>query len=70
MPSYVRKFASQSFVEQMILDTNDRVYGSIRIKPSSVQWKPKNQNKFYTVPLDSFVQWIMAPSTCARRTKS
>ena len=70
MPKYLNSFPSPKFVEETVVDSQGAVIGVIRIKPSGVLWKPKGQQKFYTVPLDKFVSWITAPGTRATRTKS
>jgi hypothetical protein len=33
--------------------------GEIRIKPSSLLWKPKGQQKYYSASLDDFAEWIV-----------
>ena len=63
------QFAAQKYVEEAILDEDERRIGLIRIKPSSVLWKPRSEHKFYCVSLDEFVDWITSASTAARRTR-
>jgi hypothetical protein len=70
MPDYVNHFASPVFVEEVIRDKDDKVIGTIRIKPSGVLWKPANSPKFYSITLSKFTEWIMDPATGASRTKS
>jgi len=62
------QFAGPNFVEEVILKQDDSRIGLIRIKPSSVLWKPRGQTQFYCVTLDDFIDWITSPSTGARRT--
>lgn len=70
MPKYKNAFRSPEFVEETVVDEDGDVVGSIRIKPSSILWKPKGKHKFLAVPLDRFVDWITHPSTRARSVKS
>ena len=34
--------------------------GELRIKPSSILWKPKGKHQFFSAPLDKFRKWIEA----------
>lgn len=70
MPDYNNKFHGPSYLEQEIRDERDTVIGTIRIKPSSVQWKAKGKGKFLTVTLKKFTDWIEDPETKAKKTKS
>lgn len=70
MPNYKNRFRAPAYLEETIEDENGTVLGTIRVKPSSVLWKPKNAHKYYSVSLASFAEWIMDPDTKARQTKS
>ncbi|MDO8751163.1 MAG: hypothetical protein Q7K03_08475 [Dehalococcoidia bacterium] len=70
MPNYRNKFAGPKYVDHDILDANGGVVGTIRVKPSTILWKPKNQHTFYSIGLDDFHTWITAARTGAARTKS
>jgi len=70
MPEYVNSFRSPVYREEIIVDDEGRVLGTLRIKPSGILWKPANSPKFYSAPLDDFVAWITAPETKARKTSS
>lgn len=70
MPSYVHKFTSPSYREETIVDHDEIVIGTIRLKPSSVLWKPKGARKYHRVSLEKFVAWITDPDTKASKTKS
>ncbi len=70
MPGYKNKFGSPSYIEETIYDTAGVTIGTIRVKPSSVLWKPTGQQRYYAVTLDKFAAWITAPGTAARRTGS
>jgi len=62
------QFAGPNHFQETILRQDRSKIGAIRIKPSSVLWKPSGQTQFYCVTLDEFVDWITSPSTGARRT--
>jgi len=66
MPKYVNSFASPEFIQETILDEKRNVVGVLRIKPSSVLWKPRGQQKFYAVSLADFAAWITGASAHAR----
>ena len=71
MPSYKNEFRSPEYLEETIVsEQNGKVIGTIRIKPSSVQWKPSNARKFYSVSLTTFSEWIMDDDTNANKVKS
>ncbi len=53
MPKYTNRFGAPAFADHTILDSKNRVVGTIRIKPSSVLWKGKSQKEFHRVSLDS-----------------
>ncbi len=58
MPAYKNRFASPEFIEEVVVDDNDKKVGTIRVKPSSILWKPSGQQKFYSVTLKDFTDWI------------
>ena len=71
MPVYRNEFAAPSYSEETIVDAGTRqVIGTVRIKPSSILWRPKGQQRYYAVTLDQFADWITKPATRARRTGS
>jgi hypothetical protein len=70
MPKYNNSFKSPTYLEETILDDSGATVGTVRLKPSSVLWKPANAQKFFSIPLDEFVTWISTPSTGATKTKS
>ena len=69
MPRYLNQFASPTFIEETVLDQTGGVVGTVRLKPSSVLWRPLGQHKFYSVSLDAFAKWITDPKTKATRPK-
>ncbi len=70
MPSYKNCFRAPAYFEEIIEDEKGNVVGTIRVKPSSVLWKPRNARKFYSVSVDKFAAWITDATTKARSTKS
>jgi hypothetical protein len=69
MPKYNNSFASPEFLEETVKDPAGRIIGTIRLKPSSVLWRPANQQSYFKVTLDDFAAWI---TSCreAKRCKS
>jgi len=68
MPKYKNSFTTPTHIEETILDENDKVIGTIRIKPVSVLWKPKGQQKYFAVDLETFTKWITDLKTNASKT--
>ena len=66
-------FRAGQFTEELIVDENNKVVGTVRIKPNAILWKPKGTGgakPFYAVPLQRFADWITDPDTKARRNKN
>ena len=70
MPKYNNQFARPKYVDHMILDEKSKIVGVVRVKPVGIAWKPRGQQKFYSVRLDKFAAWITDAGTKASRTKS
>ena len=70
MPRYTNRFRAPAYFEQIIEDETGIVVGTIRVKPSSVMWKPRNARKYYSVPVQKFAAWITDPNTKASSTKN
>jgi hypothetical protein len=70
MPRYKNEFAGPSFVQETIRKQGGGTVGVIRVKPSSVLWKPVGDHQFYCVPLERFSRWIMSRRAGASRTSS
>lgn len=66
MPGYKNSFTSPTYIEETILNSGNGKIGTIRVKPSSILWRPKGKGKFFAVPLDKFQEWISHPETKAR----
>ncbi len=57
-----KSFCSSAFVEQVIQDGSG-VVGTIRIKPSTVMWKPKGakgDKPYFSATIEEFEAWIMS----------
>jgi hypothetical protein len=67
MPRYTNKFKRAEYHDEEIIDGDGRLDGTIRIKPSSVMWKPSGSRMFYSVRLAKFKEWIVSKSTEATR---
>ena len=59
------QFGGPNFTEETIETEEGNKIGIIRIKPSTVLWKPSGEHKFYSISLDSFVEWITDEETGA-----
>jgi hypothetical protein len=60
MPDAKYRFSEQESYDHKIVDADDKTaIGQLRIKPSSILWKPKGHQKFYKVSLDRFREWIV-----------
>lgn len=70
LPKYNNSFKRTDYREETIVDENGAILGTVRLKPSSVLWKPTGAHKFYSVALNDFTAWITAVSTEAKRVKS
>jgi len=70
MPKYKNEFDRPHHIEQTILKRGGGIVGVIRIKPSSILWKPLGEHQYYCVGLDDFAKWITSPRVGADRTKS
>jgi len=72
MPNYVNILEQPQHMEAKVLGPAPRrpLVGTIRVKPSTVLWKPAGQRQFYAVALDEFAEWITSPETRAVRVKS
>ena len=68
MPDYKYSFESPEYQELQIRNRIRRL-GKLRIKPSTILWKPANGKRFYSVPMDEFFEWITRPRTGAKKTK-
>lgn len=63
----MNSFSSSKYVEEIILDSDKRVIGTIRIKPSGILWKPSGKGSYLSVSLEVFHKWITDPNTRAKK---
>jgi hypothetical protein len=68
MPRYKNSFKFPDFREETIIDENGYIIGTIRIKPSTVLWKPRGEHNFFAMPIEKFAAWITDSGTAASRT--
>ena len=66
MPAYKNEFGRPAHYDHEILCATGKL-GTLRVKPGGLLWKPKGQQKFYSVSLEQFKEWITNPATGARR---
>lgn len=66
VPKYLNRFKRPEYVEETIEDQDGDIVGTVRVKPSSVQWRPKHGHRFYTVTLEQFASWITGESSGAK----
>jgi len=67
MPASVYKFvqpASYNF-EFAEVDTNKKI-GELRLKPSSILWKPKGAREYHAASLDDFITWMKTKGTVSK----
>jgi len=59
MPGSKNTFSEPESYDHAIKDkdTGQKI-GELRIKPSSILWKPKGAHKYFTAPLDDFAGWM------------
>ena len=69
MPKYINTFRRREYHEELIVSSDGRVVGTIRLKPSSLLWRPNGNRTFVSVPLERFASWIMDERTGASRTR-
>ena len=60
MPAYTYSFTTPEYIEQEIVDAKGNKVGTIRLRPSGVLWRPAGTNKFHSVSLQDFTDWIMS----------
>jgi hypothetical protein len=60
MPGSVNAFGAPESYDHTIYDkATGKKVGELRIKPSSILWKPKGAHKYFTVPLGDFAGWML-----------
>jgi hypothetical protein len=51
-------FRPRKFEDHEIVDEDQKVVGHIRVKPSGVNWSPKNGKDWYGVSLQEFAAFM------------
>jgi len=72
MPNYINKLEQPQHLEAKVLGPQPKrpLIGTIRVKPSSILWKPAGQRQFHAVALDAFASWITSAEARAERVKN
>jgi len=63
-----KQFKAPVSVDHTIVDGKGNIYGHLRIKPSSILWKPRRERQYFNVKIKDFDSWIKSTSK-ARKTK-
>ena len=74
MPTYKNSFRAPEFEEVVIVEHNEdddstAIIGHLRVKPSSVMWKPTGAHKYHRVSLKKFTDWITSEDANAKLVK-
>lgn len=56
----VNSFRPNKFEDHEIVDSNNKVVGHIRVKPSGILWSPKNGKDWYGISLADFAAYVEA----------
>jgi hypothetical protein len=69
MPKYKNSLRAPEFDETVFVtedeDGRKTVIGHLRVKPSSIMWKPTGARKYHRVSLQKFIDWITDEETGA-----
>jgi hypothetical protein len=69
MPDYKAQFAVENSLELSFSDRDGNAIGMLKIKQSTILWKPHDGKKYRSVPLEKFANWILHPETGASMVK-
>ena len=59
MPASVNKFSEPDHYDHDFANVDDGTkVGTLRVKPSSILWKPKSAHQFHSASLEEFQEWI------------
>ena len=67
MPDYDGTLQTPAHLDQVFLDRDGKVKGTIRLKPGRVLWSVNKGKSWTSVSLDDFVDWIRDPATNSRK---
>lgn len=54
----VNSFRPRKFVDHEIVDSNKRVVGHVRVKPSGILWSPADGQDWYGISLSAFAKHL------------
>jgi hypothetical protein len=67
MPGSVNAFGEPESYDHTIYEkASGNKIGELRVKPSSILWKPKGAHKYFSVSLDEFALWMKDKKTVAK----
>ena len=58
MPDYRAQVSLADDLELDFCDRKGEWIGTIKIKQSTIQWKPRNKSKWRSVSLEAFSKWM------------
>lgn len=68
MPASTNKFLAPTSYDHEIGDAGTgKKVGELRIKPSSILWKGKSEQKYRSVSLKDFIDWIETAGTLVKK---
>lgn len=67
MPDYASHFAPSTNIELDFSDRSGAALGRLKIKPSTILWKPAGAKLYRSISLDQFSKWILDPATGANK---
>ena len=56
----VNSFRPRKYEDHEIVDSQNKVVGHIRVKPSGLLWSPKNGKDWYGISLTKFAEFVEA----------
>jgi hypothetical protein len=67
MPGSVNSFGEPESYDHTIYEkATSKKIGELRVKPSSVLWKPRGAHKYFSASLDEFAEWMKDKKTVAK----
>jgi len=54
----VSSFRPRKYEDHEIVDSEDKVIGHVRVKPSGILWSPKNGKDWYGISLSEFAEYV------------
>ena len=69
MPYYKSQFAPTSSIELEFMSRAGHPKGRLKIKQSTLLWKPADGKKYRSISLDRFSSWIMSRASRSRAVR-